>query len=287
MTIPFLKMQGAANDFVVVDHRVAFLPDGDAALEPLVRRLCDRRRGVGADGVLLLERGPGDARASGLDFAMRYFNADGRPAEFCGNGARCLARLALDLGLGTGGEVRFQTAVGVQRARRAAGGDGIELHFGRVEPAGPVETIEALGRPFAGRRALTGVPHFVVPVERVEWVPVKEWGSALRHHPAFGAAGTNVDFVARLAPGRVAMRTYERGVEDETLACGSGAMASALWAVAEADDPPIAIVTAGGDELRVGLAPLEAGWDVRLTGPAEVVYRGEWTEAAPVAAARA
>jgi diaminopimelate epimerase len=295
MTIPFLKMQGAANDFVVVDHRVAFLPETDARLEPLVRRLCDRRRGVGADGVLLLERGPGPG--SNLDFAMRYFNADGRPAEFCGNGARCLARLALDLGLGTGGEVRFQTAVGVQRARRGNGGRGIELHFGEVDGCGPVETVEALGRGFTGRRALTGVPHFVVPVERVEWVPVKEWGSALRHHPAFGPSGTNVDFIARLAPGRVAMRTYERGVEDETLACGSGAMASALWAVAEGDAPPIAIVTAGGDELEVGLTPpatpgvepsvgpAGARWDVRLTGPAEVVYRGEWTEAAPAASA--
>ena len=291
MTIPFLKMQGAANDFVVVDHRAAFLPEGDARLEPLVRRLCDRRRGVGADGVLLLERGPGGVQHPGLDFAMRYFNADGRPAEFCGNGARCLARLALDLGLGSGGEVRFQTAVGVQRARRSADGTGIELHFGKVERCGPVETVEMLGRTFTGRRVLAGVPHFVVPVERVEWVPVKEWGSALRHHPAFGPAGTNVDFVARLAPGRVAMRTYERGVEDETLACGSGAMASAIWAAAEGDSPPIAIVTAGGDELRVGLAPLDtsngAGWDVRLSGPAEVVYRGEWTEAAPVVAAGA
>ena len=297
MTIPFLKMQGAANDFVVVDHRVPFLPETDARLEPLVRRLCDRRRGVGADGVLLLERGPG----SHFDFAMRYFNADGRPAEFCGNGARCLARLALDLGLGTGGEVRFETAVGVQRARRGSDGRGIELYFGEVDGCGPVETVEALGRPFIGRRARPGVPHFVVPVERVEWVPVKEWGSALRHHPAFGPSGTNVDFVARLAPGRVAMRTYERGVEDETLACGSGAMASALWATAEGDRPPIAIVTAGGDELRVGLervgtpdveaggkpvdAPASARWDVRLSGPAEVVYRGEWTEATPAAAA--
>ncbi len=287
MTIPFLKMQGAANDFVVVDHRVPFLPGTDSRLEPLIRRLCDRRRGVGADGVLLLERGPGSGPGSDLtlDFAMRYFNADGRPAEFCGNGARCLARLALDLGLGTGGEVRFQTAVGVQRAKRASDGRGIELFFGVVDGCGPVETLEALGRGFIGRRALTGVPHFVVPVERVEWVPVKEWGPALRHHPVFGPSGTNVDFVARLAPGRVAMRTYERGVEDETLACGSGAMASALWAAAEGDTPPIAIVTAGGDELWVGLAPvgmpIGARWDVRLTGPAEVVYRGEWTEVAP------
>ena len=276
MTIPFLKMQGAANDFVVVDHRAPFLPATDAGLEPLVRRLCDRRRGVGADGVLLLERG------NDVDFAMRYYNADGRPADFCGNGARCLARLALDLGLGSGGEVRFHTAVGVQRARRGDDGKGIELHFGVVQGPGPAEIVEAMGRGFTGRRALTGVPHFVVPVERVEWVPVKEWGSALRHHATFGPAGTNVDFIARLAPGRVAMRTYERGVEDETLACGSGAMASALWAIAEGDVPPIAIVTAGGDELWVSVrpGPHGAGWDVRLTGPAEVVYRGEWTEAA-------
>src|SRR5262245_828845 len=280
MTIPFLKMQGAANDFVVIDHRRPFLPEEDGRRAPLLRRMCDRRRGVGADGVLLLER------AAGADFTMRYFNADGLAADFCGNGARCLARLALDLGLGSGGEVRFETAVGLQRARRSDGGR-IELLFGTVDGAGAVERIEALGGPFAGRRARTGVPHFVVPVERVDQVPVFEWGGALRRHPAFGAGGTNVDFVARLSPGRIAMRTYERGVEDETLACGSGAMASALWAVAEGARAPITVVTAGGDELIVSLADAGAGrYEVRLTGPAEVVYRGEWTEGAPAVAAR-
>ena len=290
MKIPFLKMHGAANDFVVVDHRASFLPGEVGRLEALVRRLCDRRRGVGADGVLLLER------ELGQDFAMRYFNADGRPAEFCGNGARCLARLALDLGLGGGGEVRFRTAVGVKRARRSADGRGIELLFGEVEGCGPLETVEALDRSFSGRVVQVGVPHFVVPVERVEWVPVKEWGAALRQHARFRPGGTNVDFVARLAPGRVAMRTYERGVEDETLACGSGAMAVALWAAAAGDPTPVAVVTAGGDELGVGLAALAlrptARWEVSLTGPAEVAYAGEWTEAVPapasgVAAARA
>jgi len=160
-----------------------------------------------------------------------------------------------------------------------------------VEGCDPVETVEAAGRSFSGRRIQPGVPHFVVPVERVEWVPVNEWGAALRQHPRFGPAGTNVDFVARLAPGRLAMRTYERGVEAETLACGSGAMAAALWAIAAGDSPPVAVVTAGGDELRVGLAPLgaerDARWDVSLTGPADVAYAGDWTEAAPATAARA
>ena len=282
MKIPFLKMHGAANDFVVVDHRAPFLPGEDGPLESLVRRLCDRRRGVGADGLLLLENQPG------LDFAMRYFNADGRPAEFCGNGARCLALFALDLGLGRGGEVRFGTAVGVKRARRSGEGRWIELSFGDVEGCGPPETLEALERSFSGRLVQVGVPHFVVPVERVEWVPVKEWGAALRQHARFRPAGTNVDFVARLAPGRVAMRTYERGVEDETLACGSGAMAVALWAAAAGDPPPVAVVTAGGDELRVGLAALgprpNPRWEVTLIGPAEVAYAGEWTEAAPAPA---
>ncbi len=279
MRIPFRKMHGAANDFVVVDHRVPFLPETPGLLEPLVRRLCDRRRGVGADGVLLLERDPG------LDFAMRYFNADGRPAGFCGNGARCLARLALDLGMGTGGEVRFRTAVGPKRARRSDDGRGIELHFGHVDGCGPVETVEAAGRGFSGCLIEPGVLHFVVPVERVEGVPVNEWGAALRQHPRFAPAGANVDFVARLAPGRVAMRTYERGVEGETLACGSGAMAVALWAIAAGDPTPVAVVTAGGDELRVDLAPLgaerDARGDVSLTGPAEVAFAGEWSEAIP------
>ena len=242
MTIAFLKMHGAANDFVVIDHRRPFLPE---ELEPLVIRLCDRRRGIGADGVLLLER---DRE---VDFAMRYFNADGKPAEYCGYGARCLARLALDLGLGSSSGVRFRTSVGIQEARPASNGRGIELHFGRLPADGEACTVTALDREFSGRLIRAGVPHFVVGVERVEWLPVNEWGSALRHHPRFGAEGANVDFVARLNPSRVAMRTYERGVEAETLACGSGAIASALWLVAEGGASPVSVVTAGGDELVV------------------------------------
>ena len=275
MRIPFLKMHGAANDFVVVDHREPFLAE---PLADLVLRLCDRRRGVGADGVLLVERDPEH------DFAMRYYNADGGVAEFCGNGARCVARLALDLGLGRDGGVRFRTAAGVMGARRSPDHRGIELSFGSVaRPTEPLR-VEAAGRSFEGQVVVAGVPHFVVPVERVEWVPVQEWGAALRHHPRFEPGGANVDFVARLGPGRVAMRTYERGVEGETLACGSGAMSVATWSVAAGDRSPVAVVTAGGDELVVRLEPEQGGWKVTLTGPAEIAYRGEWNEAAPVTA---
>ena len=267
MKIPFLKMHGAANDFVVIDHRHPFLEDEPGAL---VRRLCDRRRGVGADGVLFVESN------AELDFAMRYWNADGQPAESCGNGARCVARMALDLGLGQDGRVRFRTDAGVMEARRVPHGSGIELLFGRVEPPESPLELAALGRSFRGRLVRPGVPHFVVPVERVEWVPVREWGAALRHHAEFEPAGANVDFVARLGPGRVAMRTYERGVEDETMACGSGAMAAALCAVAEGERAPVAVMTAGGDVLQVGLEAADGAQRVTLIGPAEVAFQGVW-----------
>jgi len=268
MGIRFLKMHGAANDFVVVDHRRRFLP---VPLEPLVARLCDRRRGVGADGVLLLETDPEH------DFAMRYFNADGRSAEYCGNGARCLVKLALERGLGRAGVVRFRTEVGVQEGRVSPEGRGIELKVGRIEAAGPELEVEAAGRTFRGRAVRAGVPHFVTGVERVEWTPVAEWGAALRHHARFGAAGTNVDFAATLGSGRCAMRTYERGVEAETLACGSGAIATALWAAAAGERSPVRVVTAGGDELVVAFEPAgEGAFEVRLTGPAEVAFEGEW-----------
>src|SRR5262245_15993558 len=268
MMIPFLKMHGAANDFVVIDHRRPFLPDDPHAL---VQRMCDRRRGVGADGVLLLEA------ARDADAAMRYFNADGGVADYCGNGARCLARLALDLGLGRGGEVRLRTAVGLQTGRRA--GDAIELRFGHVDAASAAITVEACGRSFRGRRIGAGVPHFVVPHPAVDEVPIAEWGRALRFHPAFGPSGVNVDFVAAPASGPVRMRTYERGVEAETLACGSGAIATAVWAVAEGRTSPVTVRTSGGDDLVVALEPSDGGgFDATLTGPAEVAFTGTWSD---------
>jgi len=271
MKVPFVKMHGAANDFVLIDQREPSLPE---PWDERVRRLCDRRRGVGADGVLLIER---DLE---LDFAMRYFNADGQAAAFCGNGARCVARWALDAGLGGDGTVRFRTAIGTKQARRSADGRRIELDFGPIPAVSEAIRVEAEGRFFDGFPNLAGVPHFVVPVERVEWVPVQEWGAALRHHPRFEPAGTNVDFVARLGPGRNAMRTYERGVEGETLACGSGALAVASWSMFEGGPNPVSVMTAGGDELVVRLEPARSGWQATLIGPAEVSYRGEWLEEA-------
>jgi len=267
MKIPFTKMHGAGNDFVVVDHREPFLP---AERRTLLAKLCDRRRGVGADGVLLLER---DAEH---DFAMRYHNADGGVAEFCGNGARCLARFALDLGLGRAGEVRFRSDVGVKRARATDDGR-IALEFGAVAD-GEAVTLGANGRSFAGRRVVAGVPHFVVPVPRLDDVPLADWAPPLRAHARLGPAGANVDFVSRLPDGRVAMRTWERGVEAETLACGSGAMATALWALLEGAPSPVTVRTSGGDDLIVEFSQVSAGREATLIGPAVTVFTGVWPE---------
>jgi len=268
MRIAFTKMHGAGNDFVVIDHRQRFLP---AERREMFARLCDRRRGIGADGVLLLEQDDSH------DFAMRYHNSDGGVAEFCGNGARCIARFALSLGLGRNGEVTFRTDAGVKRARATDDGR-IALWFGRVDE-GEAVTLGAVGRTFAGRRVVTGVPHVVIPVPSLDVVPLAEWAPPLRAHERLGAAGANIDFVSRLPDGRVAMRTWERGVEAETLACGSGAMATALWAVIEGASPPVTVRTSGGDELVVELERGANGREATLIGPAVTVFTGEWPAA--------
>lgn len=270
--IAFTKMHGAGNDFVVIDHRVRVLPDERADLARLLARLCDRRRGVGADGVLLLESHPQS------DFAMRYFNADGEAAEFCGNGARCLVRFALERGLGSDGSVRFRTAVGEKRGRALAG-DRIALEFGACDDGAPV-ALEAAGRRFEGRLLVTGVPHLVLPVADLDAVPLMDWAPPLRRHASLGAAGANVDFVAVRPDGRVAMRTYERGVEGETLACGSGAIACARWAVLDAGRrAPVTVRTRGGDDLEVQFAGEGPGPAATLIGPAVTVFEGTWRTA--------
>lgn len=268
MVIAFTKMHGAANDFVMIDHRELFLPADPTAL---FARMCDRHRGIGADGVLVLEH---DAAT---DFRMRYHNADGGPADFCGNGARCIAAFALALGLGAGGRVRFATAAGEKQALRLDDGR-IALAFGKVE-LGRVMRVVSAGRTFTGFFVNTGVPHFVVPVPDVAAVPLLDWARPLRSHPEFGSAGANVDFYAKRADGRVAMRTYERGVEGETLACGSGAIATAIAALADQVRPPVTVHTAGGDDLVVAFADTAGGPEVTLTGPAQVVFSGRWDDA--------
>lgn len=264
----FTKMQGLGNDFLVVDDREAAPYDWAA----VARRLCDRRRGVGADGVLLIQEGPA--------LRMRLFNADGSEAEMCGNGVRCVAVYARDRGLG-GARVTWATGAGPVVTE--LGDDGlvtVDMGPPRFAP-GDVpfehEGDEALDVPVdAGGRTLRvsavgmGNPHCVVVVEDVDAYPVLEVGPLLEGHRRFPRR-TNVEFVQVVSRSRVRQRTFERGV-GETDACGTGACAAAV-ALRRLGlvDGPTDVVLRGG-VLRIAWKP---GGPVMMTGPAETVYEGE------------
>ncbi len=260
----FTKMNGAGNDFILVDNRA-----GDIHLDRgQIARLCDRHRGVGADGILLLEKASNQA-----DFRMRYFNADGGEAEMCGNGARCFARFANNIA-GAQAKISFETPAGVIAAELV--GELVTLQMTK-----PTDLRINMKLPVANENKTihfinSGVPHVVIPVPRIDEVGVQREGSAIRHHDMFSPKGANVNFLEKRGPNKIAIRTYERGVEDETLACGTGIVASALiFAAIEKVNGPINVIARGGDELQVGFEKIENGFcNVTLTGPAEFVFQG-------------
>ena len=260
----FTKMNGAGNDFILFDNRT-----GGVDLDRnQIAQLCDRHRGIGADGILLLEKPTNRA-----DFRMRYFNADGGEAEMCGNGARCFARFANKLA-GQQGKISFETPAGVISAELK--GDLVTLRM--TEPTDLRLNVDL---PMAaGNKTVhfinSGVPHVVIPVSKIDGADVRRDGAAIRHHKMFSPNGTNVNFIEKRGPNKIAIRTYERGVEDETLACGTGIVASALiFAASEKSNSPITVLARGGDELQVGFDKVEGGFrNVTLTGPAEFVFEG-------------
>jgi diaminopimelate epimerase len=261
----FTKMNGAGNDFVVVDNRA----DG-LTLDPAqIARLCDRQRGIGADGLLMVESAQG-----GADFRMRYYNADGGEAEMCGNGARCFARYARRF-TPQAGELSFETPAGVIRARF----EGEQVAIRMSDPhswAGPRD-LDLAGHSRTVHAVNTGVPHAVAFVEDLDAVDVTAEGRALRFHPAFAPAGTNANFAQVLGPDSLALRTYERGVEGETLACGTGVCAAALIHASRSGGvTPVFVRVRGGETLRVAFRREgDATTDVILTGPADFVFEGE------------
>ena len=268
MTLSFTKMNGAGNDFVMLDNRDRSL----RLSREQIARLCDRHRGVGADGLLLVE-----PPENGATFRMRYYNADGGEAEMCGNGARCFARYAQRVS-GAGGEaITFETPAGVISARY----HGEEVEIGMSAPHGYAPAVR-LATEFGEVEVNflnTGVPHAVVFVDDVEGVNVRGLGAALRHHPHFAPKGTNANFAAVEAPDRLALRTYERGVEDETLACGTGVVATALLHhLLTGASSPVAVRVRGGETLSVGFVPGatpgEEFSQVTLRGPADFVFDG-------------
>jgi diaminopimelate epimerase len=267
MNLPFWKMNGAGNDFVMLDNR-----DGTRSLDKAqIERLCDRHRGIGADGLLAVE-----PAQSGADFRMRYYNADGGEAEMCGNGARCFARFVDHLQGGGLERVSFETIAGVIRATFPSGGD---VCINLSEPF-DLRMGEELDLP-GGRRPVhfvnTGVPHAVVVVDDLETLNIVELGSAIRYHDRFAPVGTNANAMQVLAPGEIRIRTYERGVEGETLACGTGMVANAIvHHQLTGQSSPISVKVQGGDTLAVGFEfDGKTYANVTLTGPADMVFHGE------------
>jgi diaminopimelate epimerase len=267
MLLHFYKMNGAGNDFVVVDNR-----DLSLKLSPdQIQHLCDRHRGVGADGLLAVE--PAE---HGADFKFRYYNADGGEAEMCGNGARCFGRFTSALLDEPTESVSFETIAGTLTAEM------IDDHI-RIAMSDPVDleldtgaTVDGLETPL--RSVNTGVPHVVAFVNDLASVDVIKHGAAIRHHDRFAPKGTNANFAKVLEPGHIAIRTYERGVENETLACGTGMVACALMHhLLDGAPSPVKVDVKGGDTLEIGFEKSgEQGFTkVTLTGPADFVFEGD------------
>jgi diaminopimelate epimerase len=268
--IPFFKMHGGGNDFVLIDHRRECLPKAEHP--GFARRVCARQVGVGADGLILIEDSPV------AHFRWRFYNADGSEAEMCGNGGRCAARFAVLNGLAPE-NLAFETLAGIIRAE--VQDRHVRLALTGVEDCRLDQEIPLNGRTLTGHFLKVGVPHVVVPVNDLEHIPVTDWGRTVRFHPLFQPGGTNVNFVHFQGPHALEVRTYERGVEDETLACGTGAVASALIAarLGRAVSPTV-VHTRGGELLTIHYRSQgESFTDIYLEGEALVVCQGElWVD---------
>lgn len=265
MKIKFTKMHGAGNDFVLIDDRAGTVPWEDHFL---MASLASRRTGIGCEGVILVQH------SDKADFRMRFLNPDGTEVELCGNGSRCAAAFAHAIGA-SGTALTMETMCGLIDVQLSDSGvcvwmpEPSKKNFGIVLKVGN-ETVR-------GDFINTGVPHFVVQVPNISTVDVQGLGRALRLHPAFAPDGTNVDFVTFRAPNRMTMRTYERGVEAESGACGTGAVACAVVAVeTQQFTLPANVKTPSGYDLTI-----DGDWrhhkctGLTLSGPVKFVFTGE------------
>lgn len=271
--IPFTKMQGAGNDFVVLDNRMLKLSEQEIA--ELAPRICRRKYGVGSDGILALS----PSRNSEADYTMVYRNPDGSKAGMCGNGARCIALFAHSLGFGT--THRFNVHEQVYRAE-ITGRNSVSVQF-PMESGAAEHTVD-------GQKIYqihTGTEHIVIPVEEDtlrQEERLRERGNRLRHHEFFEPKGTNVNFICGQEEESLKLQTYERGVEDLTLACGTGAIASALiWHHLQgqsASDRTFEVETRGG-RLKVHFSfdpEAQTYGNIKLEGPAKFVFKGEFLQ---------
>ena len=264
--IKFTKAVATGNDFVIIDNRENKLRNN---LPELAVRLCDRKRGIGSDGLLLIEK------SGTADFKMRIFNPDGSEAAMCGNGSRCAALYA-NTGKITPAVMEIETGAGII----SAGVKGEDVKVKLTEPKDIQWNLCLMINecPYKVSFANTGVPHVVYFVKDIENIGVRELGAKLRYHADFSPMGANVDFVkiSDQKTSRIQIRTYERGVEDETLACGTGAVAAAIIA-AEAEHlaSPVIVETRGKDILKIYFDIVEGNFkNVYLEGKAKLVYEG-------------
>jgi len=262
MHLSFSKFSGSGNDFMLVDNRAESFPCSNARL---IRKLCHRHDGIGADGLILVEKG------EEADFRMRIFNADGIEAEMCGNGTRCLYLYLSDLGFE---QEKYTIETMSKLISIARDGDLV-----RTDMGGATITQWNMELPLEGSQVIslhaldTGVPHVVTFVEDIARCPVEMLGSKIRHHPHFAPKGTNVNFAKVTDHGEVYVRTYERGVEQETLACGTGATATAIAAAKTYQlKSPLSISTRSRDTLEVRFN--DSYSHVTLSGPAKKTFEG-------------
>ncbi len=245
LRIQFVKMSGTGNDFVMIDNRKTKFTDTDK--RKIVSLVCPRRTSVGADGTIFLE----EATLPEHDFRMRYYNADGGEAEMCGNGSRCVAVFARRIGA-AGLEQRIQTMAGTVDATVLDEGASARVRLSQPSSMDMHAGLTVEGHPVDIYSVNTGVPHAVEFVEDVSNIDVVRRGADLRRHPAFLPQGTNANFAQVMGPGELRVRTYERGVEDETLACGTGATACAIAAaLVHGCRSPVRVHIASGDTLTI------------------------------------
>ena len=264
--IEFYKMSGSGNDFIIVDNRDRIVDEID--LLNFIVKVCRRKMSVGADGFILVEN------TEGADFKWRFFNSDGSVAEMCGNGARCVARFAYLNGI-AGSEMSFETGAGIVEAQVA--GESVKIKMTDPSDLKTDYTLELKDRSISVSSINTGVPHVVMVTDTLDDVEVVKMGREIRFHDMFAPAGTNVNFICPIKDDTIGVRTYERGVEDETLACGTGSVAGALIMARKMKiDAPIHVLTRSGVNLKIYYKEKDATYqDIYLEGDARVIYRAK------------
>lgn len=252
MKVHFYKYQGTGNDFVMIDNRSLKL----SVTVDQISAICDRRFGVGADGLILIQDHPT------LDFEMVYYNSDGSQS-MCGNGSRCAVMFARFLNI-IDLNTTFQSTDGIHKATITEGSVALEMH----------DTLP-IDKRLTGLFINTGSPHHLEFVEQVDSTEVFERGQSIRQDPEYAPEGTNVNFIEVIDEHTIKVRTYERGVEDETLSCGTGVTAASIVATKKNIQSPVAVYTQGG-QLIVSFKETASGFtNVKLIGPAEMVFEGD------------